>query len=318
MNILLLLFLFIAFLILIEVVLRSIKAWRKTEKRQIERRLKELTTQKYDIESLDFVKKIKYSDMQFLDSFLSRFSVFRKMTRLLEQANIKQTLGYLILMTIAAVVIGLALTKINLLVGIGVVVVFGILPSAYVYFKKQKRMQKFEKQLPDTLDLVSRSLRAGLAFSGALKIVSEEFPDPVGFEFAKTVNEINFGISTDEALKNLTERIDCADLKFFVISVILQKETGGNLAEILENTAKLIRDRFKFQGKVRALSAEGKMSAGVLIAVPFFIAGLVSIFNPTYLKPLKDEPTGNIMVITALVMMVIGISILRKMIKLKV
>src|SRR4030042_5794337 len=240
MNILLLLFLFIAFLILIEVVLRSIKSWRKTEKRQIERRLKELTTQKYDIESLDFVKKIKYSDMQFLDSFLSRFSVFHKMTRLLEQANIKQTLGYLILMTIAAVVIGLALPKINVLVGMGVVVVFGILPSAYVYFKTQKRMQKFEKQLPDTLDLISRSLRAGLAFSGALKIVSDEFPDPVGIEFAKTINEINFGISTDEALKNLTERIDCADLKFFVISVILQKETGGNLAEILENTAKLI------------------------------------------------------------------------------
>ncbi len=318
MSITLLLLIFIALLILIEVVFKSIKSWRNPEERQVQKRLEELTKQKYEVETLDLVKKTKYSDIPSLDSFLSRFSVFHGMVRSLEQANIKQPLGYFILATLSAAVIGFALTKINLLFGIAVVVVFGALPSIYVYFKKQKRMQKFEKQLPDTMDLISRSLKAGLAFSGALKIVADEFPDPVGIEFAKTVNEINFGISTDEALKNLTARVDCPDLKFFVISVILQKETGGNLAEILENIAKLIRERFKFQGKVRALSAEGRMSAGVLIAVPFFIAGIVSIFNPGYIKPLKDEPTGNIMIIVAIIMMIIGVTILKKMIKLKV
>lgn len=318
MNTFLLLLLFIAFLILIEVVFKSIKGWRNPEKRQVEKRLEKLTSQKYEFENPELVKKIKYSDIPFLDSFFSKFSVFYRMLRSLEQANIKNSLGYFILMTIAAVVIGVALLRVHLLLGVIVATVFGILPSGYVYFKKKKRMQKFEKQLPDAMDLIARSLRAGLAFSGALKIVSDEFPDPVGLEFAKTINEINFGISTEEALKNFASRIDCPDLKFFVLSVILQKETGGNLAEILENIGRLIRERFKFHGKVRALSAEGKLSAIILIAVPFFIAGIVSIFNPGYIQTLRDEPAGNIMIIGAFIMMIIGISVLRKMVSLKI
>ena len=315
MNTILLLLLFIALLVLIDVVFKIIR--RDPEKRQAEKRLKELTTRKYEIEQLELLKEAKYSDITSLNSLFSRFPVFRRLARTLEQADVKRPLGFFILITVVGVGIGLALTRVNLILGAIVAVVLGILPSAYVHFKKNKRMAKFEKQLPDAMDLIARSLRAGLAFSAGLRSVSEEFPDPVGTEFGKTVSEINFGIATDEALKNLATRIGIPDLRFFVISVILQKETGGNLSEILDNISRLVRQRFRFQGKVRALSAEGRMSAGILIAVPFFIAGIASIFNPGYISALRDEPAGNVMVIGAIVLMIVGIFTLKKMIQLK-
>ncbi len=317
MNLPLLLLLFIVFLVLIEVVFGLL--FRKNpEKQQAEKRLKELTAQKYEFEDLELVKKIKYSDVPSLNSFFSKFSMFHRMVSSLEQAGIKQPLGLFILITLVGIAIGLALTRTNLLFGIVVAIVLGMLPGSYVHLKKRRRMRKFEKQLPDAMDLIARSLRAGLAFSAGLKILSEEFPDPIGGEFGKTVKEINFGISTDEALKNLASRIDCPDLRFFVISVILQKETGGNLAEILENIARLVRERFKFQGKVRALTTEGRFSAILLVAIPFFLAGVISIINPDYIKVLKEEPAGNAMVVGALIMMVIGFLVLKKMVSLKV
>ncbi len=310
-----LLLLFIASLVLIEVVLGLIK--NNPERQEAEKRLKKLTSQKYEIETIEFVKKVKFSDIQSLNSFFLKFPSFHRLVRLLEQADVKQTLGYFILTSLVGVAVGLGLTKINLLLGIIAAVGLGISPSGYIYLKRTKRMRKFEKQLPDAMDLVARSLRAGLAFSAGLKIVSDEFSDPVGVEFGRTVKEVNFGISTDEALKNLAARIDCPDVRFFVISVILQKETGGNLAEILENIARLVRERFKFQAKVRALSAEGRLSAILLVAIPFFLAGLISIINPDYIAILKDEPIGKMMVVGALLMMIIGIAVLKKMIQLK-
>ncbi len=315
MNTILFLLVFIALLVLIEVVLGWAK--KSPEKKQAEKRLRELTAKRYEIEEIELVKTVKYSDIPMLDSLL-RLPVFRSMVKAVEQADVKRPLGFFILLTLIAVAVGIALTKTNLPFGIIVAVVLGIMPSVYVHFKKKKRMAKFEKQLPDAMDLIARSLRAGLAFSAGLKIVSDEFPDPVGIEFGKTVSEINFGIATDEALKNFASRIDIPDLRFFVISVILQKETGGNLAEILENIARLIRERFKFLGKVRTLSAEGKFSAYVLIAIPICLAIIIAIVNPDYIKTLKDEPAGNVMAVGAIVMMIIGSLILRKMIRLKV
>ncbi len=310
-----LLLLFVASLVLIEVVLGLIK--KNPEKQQAEKRLKKLTAHKYETENIEFVKRVKYSEIHSLNSFLANFLLFHRLVRLLEQADVKQTLGYFILTSLVGVAVGFGLTAINLLLGIIVAVVLGISPSGYIYLKKKKRMGRFEKQLPDAMDLIARSLRAGLAFSAGLKIVSDEFSDPVGVEFGRSVKEINFGISTEEALKNLAARVDCPDLQFFVISVILQKETGGNLAEILENIARLVRERFKFQAKVRALSAEGRLSAILLVAIPFFLAAVISIINPDYIVVLKDEPIGKMMVLGALIMMIIGIAVLKNMIQLK-
>lgn len=315
MNTILLLLIFIAVLVLLDVVLGVIR--RSPEKQQAEKRLREFTANKYEIEEHELVKRIKYSDVPSLNSFFSRFSIFRRLAWTLEQADIKRPLGVFILITAVAVGVGLALALVNLILGIILAVILGGLPSGYVSIKKKKRMAKFERQLPDAMDLIARSLKAGLAFLAGIKIVSDEFPDPVGIEFGKTVSEINFGISTDEALKNLAARIDIPDLRFFVISVILQKETGGNLADILENISRLIRERFKFLGKVRALSAEGRISSYVLVAVPIFLAIVISILNPDYMRTLKEEPAGNVMVFLAIIMMIMGVLFLKKMLRLK-
>jgi tight adherence protein B len=192
------------------------------------------------------------------------------------------------------------------------------MPFLYIYFKKKRRMEKFQRQLPDALDLVARALKAGHAFTGGLRMVAEELGDPIGTEFEKTLNEINFGVGIAEALKNIPNRVDCPDLKFFITSVIIQRETGGNLAEILTKITYLIRERFKLQNRVQVLAAEGKLSAIILIAIPFVIALALSVLNPGYIKTLFIDPIGKILVAFALIMMIIGIFVMKRMIQIKV
>jgi len=194
----------------------------------------------------------------------------------------------------------------------------GMAPFFYISVKKRRRMEKFQRQLPDALDLIARALKAGHAFTGGLRMVADELGDPIGTEFEKTLNEINFGVGIPEALKNLPNRVDCPDLKFFITSVIIQRETGGNLAEILTKLGYLIRERFKLQNRVQVLSAEGKLSAIILITIPFFIALALTILNPAYIRSLFIDPIGKVLVAFALVMMVIGILVMKRMIKIKV
>ena len=148
----------------------------------------------------------------------------------------------------------------------------GSLPAGYLYWLKSQRMAMFARQLPEALELVSRSLRAGHAFSVGLKLVGEEASDPIGTEFRRVFDEVSMGVAFPEALQNITDRLDCVDLRFFVTSVLVQRETGGNLAEIIDSLAGLIRMRFELQLKIKALSAEGRFSAAVLFALPLVIA----------------------------------------------
>jgi tight adherence protein B len=194
----------------------------------------------------------------------------------------------------------------------------GAFPFLYLLILKQKRTAKFKRQLPEALDLMSRALRAGHAFTNGLRLAADEFDDPLGPEFSEVLDEINFGISVPDALRNLTRRIDCPEIKYFVVGVILQRETGGNLSELMGILAFLIREKFKFQGKVQTLSAEGRLSAFILILLPFLIAGWLQFSNPKYLAPLLADPLGKIMLIGAGVMMVIGIFVMKKMVTIEV
>ena len=317
MNPILSVALFIAFLLLAEIVFRLIRGWKNPGRVVVEKRLQQLTAKKYEYENVDLVMTTKYGGIPALDALFTKFSASERLVRFLEQANVRWSLGQFLLMTIVGMIVGLFLMKFNLLLGLLFLLLLGGMPTVYIHLKKKERMAKFEKQLPDSMDLIARSLRAGLAFSAGLKLVSDEFGDPVGTEFGKTVSEINFGIPTDEALKDLALRVDCLDLRFFVISIILQKETGGNLAEILESSARLIRERFKFIGKVKALTAEGRMSTWVLVGLPIFLSAVFYIINPAYIMTLKDEPAGVVMVVWSVIMMIIGVTILRKMVQLK-
>lgn len=197
-------------------------------------------------------------------------------------------------------------------------IALGALPILYVYMKKQKRIRLFEEQLPEALGMLARSLKAGHAFTGGLQMVGEEFADPAGTEFGKTVDEINFGVAYDEALKNLAKRIESNDLKLFVISVIIQRTSGGNLAEILENIGRLIRKRFELRGHVQTLTAEGRLSAYILAGLPFAIALMIYMGNPSYIMLLFEDPIGHVMLAGAGVMMALGIIVMKRMVNIKV
>lgn len=179
-------------------------------------------------------------------------------------------------------------------------------------------MKKFQGQLPDALELIARALRAGHAFSSGMKLVAEEFNDPLGPEFGETLDEINFGISVSDALKNLSRRVDCPDLKYFVVSVILQRETGGNLAEIIDTIAHLIRERFKLHGRIRILSAEGKLSGIILLILPFFIVVALRFLNPDYMTTLVTDPIGKVMASIGAFLMSMGVLVMKRMINIRV
>ena len=321
MEILIGIVIFVLIVLLIEGFYFAFRFMRNPERKEVRRRLNSLSISAYENESIDITRKRLISEVPWFNRVLLSFRWTDNMHRLLEQAGTRRPLGFFILLSLLLAFGGFLISSrvtANHLISIPMAAFLGMLPFLYIYSKKRRRMKKFERQLPDAMELIARALKAGHAFSSGLKMVADEFDDPVGTEFDKTLNEINFGVGVADALKNLPDRVDCPDLKFFVISVILQRETGGNLAEILENIARLIRERFKLQGHVQALAAEGKLSAIILTALPFFVAFAISIINPGYMGTLITDPIGKILIVFGLLMMVMGIFMMKRMIKIEV
>lgn len=194
--------------------------------------------------------------------------------------------------------------------------------AMYAPFKvnraKQKRLKKLEEQLPEAADMMSRTLRAGHSFSTALGIVGDEMPEPIGSEFRTAFDEINFGVPLNEALGALASRVPISDLRYFVTAVLIQRESGGNLAEILGNISQLIRARLALLGKVKALSAEGRLSAWVLGLLPFVVALIISVVNPGFLSVLFTDTAGPKLIGAAVVMMLFGFIWMRKIIRIHV
>ncbi len=193
-----------------------------------------------------------------------------------------------------------------------------LLPLLYVRRARVLRLRKFESQLPDALDMMGRALRAGHAFPTALKMVGEEMRAPLAEEFRAAFDEVNFGISMQDALLSLAARVPVTDLRFFVIAVVIQRETGGNLAELLANISAIMRDRIKLFAQVRVLSAEGKMSAWILSMLPFAAALMIQLTNPTFLAVLYTDPAGQKMIAGALFMMALGVLAMRRIINIRV
>ncbi len=321
MDLLIAITIFILTVALIEGAYYALRKIRSGEKREVLRRLRGYPTQEYEREIIDIMRKSMLSEVPWLNRMLLSIRWTDKLSRMIEQSGTESTLGVFILLSIVLAsggfVIGLWVAS-NALLSLIIAFFLGVFPFLYVYLKKKRRMEKFQRQLPDALDLIARALKAGHAFTGGLKMVGDELGEPVGTEFEKTLHEINFGSGVPEALKGLTQRVDCPDLRFFIISVIIQRETGGNLAEILAKIAYLIRERFKLQNRVQVLSAEGKLSAIILISIPFVIALALSVLNPVYIKTLFVDPIGKALVAFALLMMVIGIVVMKRMIEIKV
>jgi len=194
----------------------------------------------------------------------------------------------------------------------------GALPILYVRFKRNKRIGAFEEQFPDTLDFLARSLRAGHAFSVCLEMIAEESPEPVAGEFRVLYHEQNLGAPLEEAMKDLAKRVPLLDVRFFVSAVLLQREIGGNLAEILDKLAYVIRERFRIKGHVRAVSAHGRITATVLTVMPLVTMLALMVVAPRYLGYLATNPTGKYLIVATIVAMLVGYYWMRRIIDIKV
>ena len=310
---------FICIVLLIEGGHFIFRTLRSPEEKEIRRRLNALTSLEYD--SVDIVRKRVLSEVPWFNRKLLNLKWTGSAGLLLEQAGTRHTLGFFILVSAVLAFLGLiagSWLRLNYFVSILVGACLGCLPLWHILRKKRKRMEKFQSQLPEALDLVARALKAGQALSGALKMVADEMDDPIGDEFDKTLNEINFGVGVPEALKNLANRVDCLDLKFFVTAVVIQRETGGNLAEILENIAHIIRERFKLYGRIRILAAEGKLSAIILTGLPFLTAFVLLFANPEYIQILVRDPLGRVLAGAGISLMIFGIFSMKRLIAIKV
>ena len=313
--------LFVTSVFIIELFVYAYKTVRNPHRKVIQRRLKTLSSSEYANDSHDITRKRVLSRVPLLNTILLHTPGVRPLERLLQQANVQSPLGVFILLAAVLALTGYlagSLLTINRVIPLIIAAFLVGIPFLYVIRKKKKRMDKFQKQLPEGLELIARSLRAGHAFTSGMKLAADEFDDPLGPEFTETLDEINFGVSVSDALKNLAGRVDCPDLRYFVVAVILQRETGGNLAEIIESIGYIIRERFKLRGKIRILAAEGKLSAIILVAIPFFVIIVLRFTSPEYINALFFEPAGRIMGAVALVMMVMGIFVMKKMIAIKV
>jgi len=205
-----------------------------------------------------------------------------------------------------------------LLLGAPLGLVLAILPWWRVASRRNKRIQRFEFQFPEALDLMGRAMRAGHSFPTAIRMAGEELPEPLGKDFRILSDEMNYGVPLSEALQNMAERVPLTDVRYFVVAVMIQRESGGNLAELLDNISSIIRARLKLMGEIRTLSAEGKLSAYILTALPFCVALLVNLVNPEFMAVLWTDPMGLKIVGGALLLMVFGILWMRKIIRIRV
>lgn len=254
----------------------------------------------------------------YISSLVSRFG---KLGLLLEQADTDLTILQLLLISVVVAVLGICLGAVvrihpALLPLVGLCM--GGLPFVWLLWRRKRRLKVFASQLPDALEMISRTLRAGQGLAFGFNMVSTEMPAPISKEFGRVFEEQNLGIPMDESLRDMTDRIPNLDLKFFVTALILQRQTGGDLAEILDKIGELVRDRFRIWGQVQALTGEGRLSGVVLLALPFVLFIAVYQLNPDYLMALFNDPLGTRMLIVAAIMQIVGALVIRKIVNIKV
>jgi tight adherence protein B len=291
--------------------------------RRVQMRLDEMVRPGGDDESSEsaLIKGSGGGPLPVLDRMIGQSSRGISMNRWLEQTGVKITGSGLVLITLAGAFAGFVVSA--MFTGLPPVRLAGAaigaaLPTVVLNVKRSRRMRKFEEQFPEALDLIARALKAGHAFATGLKMAAEETQDPVGPEFRKTFDEQNFGLPLKDALDNLTFRMPSLDVRFFATAVLIQRETGGNLSEILENLAHVVRERFKILRQVRVYTAHGRFTAYVLLALPAFLGVALSFINPEHMNLLFRERMGQMMLLGAIVMQFIGYMWIKQVIKIEV
>jgi tight adherence protein B len=289
--------------------------------RRISRRLDMMAGRAEGSERISILKQRRYAASPALEHWLRRIPQLALLDRLLLQAGVRwqvaQFLGWSAAMACAAMlllpVMKLPFLPSCLLLAAAIGGPYGLLLQA-----RGRRLKKIEDQLPETADFMARALRAGHSFANVLKMVGDEIPEPIGAEFKATYEEINFGAPMNEALHNLAARIPLTDLRYFVLAVLIQRESGGNLAELLGNISRLTRARLKLQGQVRVLSAEGRMSAWILGLLPLVMLALMSVMNYAYVSVLWTDPGGIKLLWGIGGAMLLGMLWMRKVVRIRV
>jgi tight adherence protein B len=272
-------------------------------------------------EELALLRDEMLSEIPALDNLLRRSARVSGLQDTLWQADMSMRAGNFLVLCAA---FGLVLALVALLFGVPaaflwVAVMIGmVLPYSYLSYRRSKRFQKFEELFPQAIDTLARSVRAGHAFTTALEMISNEVPEPVAGEFRKLFEEQKFGMPVRDALINLTQRVPLVDVKFFVTAVMLQRETGGNLAEILDNLSYVIRERFKIMRQVRVYTAQGRLTMMLLMGLPPIIVATMMTLNPGFIRPLFTDPIGHTLVVAGLTLQTAGYFVIRKIIRIQV
>jgi tight adherence protein B len=258
-----------------------------------------------------------------LTDLLGRFSFVEKLDLVIEQSGQKTSSSKLLLLSIFAAVFGFLLgSRFSILpsglTGVIAACATGCLPMLHLLHKRRKNFDDFEKQLPEALDFLSRSMRAGHGFSIAMELLATDSPDPLGSAFRRVSNDMQLGSALDVALGKLSALVPLLDVRFFVSSVLLQQETGGNLSEVLAKLALIIRERFRLKGQVKAVSAHGRITGLVLVLMPVVVAVIMMITSPEYLIDLAADKVGRMMIYGAIGGQILGYFVIRKIINIKV
>jgi tight adherence protein B len=251
----------------------------------------------------------------------SLFAKWFNLPRLFSQADVTMSVSKFMALCLGVGVVGFMVTGIagaSLAFAPVVGILFAMLPLFWLTFRRKRRLKKFAAQLPEALELVARALRAGHSLAAGFRLVCSEMSEPIGGEFGRVFEEQNLGIPFEEALNGLTERVPNLDLKFFATAVVLQRQTGGDLAEILDKIGNLVRERFKIWGQVQALTGEGRLSGIVLLALPPMLFIAVYRMNPDYLMLLFTDDLGKKMLIGGILMQLLGALVIRKIVNIRV
>ena len=272
-------------------------------------------------QSLKLVRDEMLSSVPLIHRMMLQWSWSSKFQEFLSQAGLRTKPAKILLLSAVMgvgsnLVAGFFFRRVYISAPIGFAA--AAIPFLVVAWKRKRRFRRFEERFPEALDLLGRAVRAGHAFTTGVEMIAKECAEPLAGEFRTTFEEQNFGLPLRDALLNLSERVPLIDVRFFVTALLIQKETGGNLAEILDGLARVIRDRFRIYREVQVRTAQGRLTAGILIALPIFMAFALTAINPAYMKVLFEDPKGPYILGTAAVMQVIGSAILWKIIHFEV
>jgi tight adherence protein B len=271
--------------------------------------------------NLELIRDELLSSIPAFNKVLGRWRGAARLRSFVAQAGMQVRPGKVVLFGAAlglATAEGIDAVYGNLVLGVACGIPAFFLPLIFIAIKRSRRMTAFQREFPDVIDLLSRSVRAGHSFGSGLEIVATDLPDPVSTEFRVTFDEQRFGLPLRDALLNLCERVPLVDVRLFVIALLVQKETGGNLVEILDNLAHVIRERFRIAGEVRIRTAQGRLTAGILMALPLIMMAMLHFLDPDYIRLLFVDRIGQMMLVVAALMQIMGALIIWKIVSIKV